>query len=214
MMVWKTEFPSNARHRGRFIVFEGIDGTGKSLQAKMLAKRIEDHGTSVLLTSEPSDGPVGHMLRTLVARPDAEEEARLFAEDRAYHLEKIILPALRESRVVICDRYVYSSVAYQGARGVDRRTIFALNGSFAIAPDAILLMEVPLNTALERINRGRVQGPSLFEYRENLERVSAIYSSLEDPLIRRIDGTGDPSEVHDRILNALLESLGHAPFLL
>ena len=134
-----------------FIVFEGIDGSGKSTQAKLLARRLEDLGIPVLLTAEPSDGPVGRIIRSLTTRPEAEEEARLFTEDRRDHVERVILPALVEGRTVICDRYVHSSVAYQGARGVDQAAILSAQRLFAPQPDVIFLLEIPAKIALARI---------------------------------------------------------------
>ena len=172
-----------------FIVFEGIDGAGKSTQAKLLARRLADLGIPVLLTAEPSDGPVGQIIRSLTTRLEAEEEARLFTEDRRDHVERVILPALLEGRTVICDRYVHSSVAYQGARGVDQAAILSAQSPFAPQPDVIFLLEIPADIALARIDSARRGRFSTFEVREDLEAVDAVYRSITDPVIRRIDGT-------------------------
>jgi len=186
---------------GRFIVFEGIDGSGKTTQARLLAERLA-RSNPVLFTAEPSDGPIGRRIRSMKERLEPLEEARLFTEDRRHHIERVIVPALNEGKVVISDRYVYSSAAYQGARGIPVADILAWNAAFAVAPDAVMLLDLPVDSALERIasNRDKL---SLFEDREYLERVAAIYLSLDDPLIVRIGALGDIKEIHKKIVVAL-----------
>jgi dTMP kinase len=188
-----------------FIVFEGIDGAGKSIQAKLLARRLEVLGIPVLLTAEPSDGPVGQIIRSLTTRLEAEEEARLFTEDRRDHVERVILPALAEGRTVICDRYVHSSVAYQGARGVDQAAILSAQSPFAPQPDVIFLLEIPADIAIARIDSARRGRFSTFEVREDLEAVDAVYRSITDPVIRRIDGTSPLESIHSTIMACLRE---------
>jgi dTMP kinase len=183
-----------------FIVFEGIDGAGKSVQAKMLADRFQTDGIPYILTAEPSDGPMGLRIRSLTVRPEPEEEERLFTEDRRHHVRNVIMPALRRGDTVICDRYVYSSVAYQGARGIDPEKILAENHQFAVVPDLVVLLEVTVDMALSRIGRGRSDGFSAFEGRSDLEAVSAIYSAMSDPAIHRMDGSLPPDELHREIV--------------
>jgi len=131
-------------------------------------------GFSVLLTSEPSDGPVGALIKSLTSRPKPEEEAHLFTEDRRDHLRRVIIPALNEGRVVICDRYVYSSAAYQGARGLDPAAIIAENCAFALRPHVTFLLEIPVQEGLARIRSGRGDRFSTFEVEEEvLERAQA-----------------------------------------
>ncbi|MFH1115386.1 MAG: dTMP kinase [Pseudomonadota bacterium] len=190
-----------ARRVALFIVFEGIDGCGKTLQAKMLAERLERDGFSVLLTAEPSDGPIGRRLRSLKVRPSPEEETRLFTEDRRDHVTRVILPALEEGRIVICDRYVHSSAAYQGAAGIDPSRIMARNLPFIVPPDVVFLLRVPVETALQRIRMGREGVFTSFEQRAALEAVDRIYRDIEDPAVRHIDGTGSPERVHQTILH-------------
>lgn len=191
---------------GFFIVFEGIDGSGKSTQARMLAERLHMAGMPVMLTAEPSDGPTGLLIKSFSTRPDPDEEARLFTRDRKEHVDTVILPALKEGRVVICDRYVYSSVAYQGARGLDPDEIISMNRSFAPDPDVTILLTVPLDTALARIQKGRENGFTSFEKRENLEAVDAIYRSLDNPAIHVVDANGSQDVVHERIMSILRDA--------
>jgi dTMP kinase len=170
----------------------------------MLAGWLSKEGFRVLLTAEPSDGPIGMKIRSLEVRPAPEEEARLFTEDRRDHVNRVIAPALEEGRIVICDRYVYSSVAYQGARGIEPRSIIARNLSFMVPPDLIFLIEVPVETALHRIRVGRA-GFSSYEERAALEAVDQIYRSLEDPAIVRVDGTGSAQSIHETIVKLFCE---------
>jgi dTMP kinase len=183
-----------------FIVFEGIDGAGKSVQASMLADHFQAVGIPYILTAEPSNGLIGQYIRSLKVRPEPEEEAGLFTEDRRHHVQNVIIPALKRGDTVICDRYVYSSAAYQGARGIDPEKILAENRQFAAVPDLIFLLEVTVDMALSRIGCGRSDCFSPFEGRSDLEAVRAIYSGLSDPAIHRMDGSLPPDELHREIV--------------
>jgi dTMP kinase len=183
-----------------FIVFEGIDGAGKSVQARMLADRLQADGIPHILTAEPSDGPIGRRIKSLKARLEPAEEERLFTEDRRRHVRNVIAPALKRGDTVICDRYVHSSAAYQGARGIHPEKILAENRQFAAVPDLIFLLEVTVDMALSRIGRGRSGGFSAFEARSDLEAVHAIYSGISDPAINRMDGSLPPDELHREIV--------------
>jgi dTMP kinase len=191
------------RELSLFVVFEGIDGSGKSTQARMLAERLERDGFDVLLTSEPSDGPVGLAIRALKERLDPVKETSLFTEDRRDHVLRVILPALRVGRVVISDRYFYSSAAYQGARCMDPEAIIEENLAFAPLPDITFLLELPVETAIERIAHGRPQGFSNFEATENLKAVHAIYKSLQDSSIRRIEASQSVQEIHEQVMKII-----------
>lgn len=188
-----------------FIVFEGIDGAGKSVQTSMLADRLRADGIPFILTAEPSDGPTGRLIKSLQVRVDPEEETRLFTEDRRHHVQNVVLPALKEGKTVICDRYVYSSVAYQGARGVDPDRILAENRRF-IMPDLIFMLEITVEMALSRIRSGRSQGFSAFEARSNLVLVSSIYQSIADPAMHRMDGSLPPEKLHRQIVRIVKSS--------
>lgn len=186
-----------------FIVFEGIDGSGKSTQAHLLANRFKSSGIVFVLTREPSSGEIGQRLRSLSSRLSPEEEFMLFLEDRVDHVRSLIAPALEEGKHVICDRYYYSSAAYQGSRGLDPVGILKKNQSLALAPDVVFLMCVSVEKALGRIGKSRPAGYSIFEKRRDLEAVSAIYDTFDDPVIKRIDGNQSASEAHAEIVRWL-----------
>jgi dTMP kinase len=186
-----------------FIVFEGIDGGGKSTQAHLLANRFKSSGIVVVLTREPSSGKIGQRLRSLSARLSPEEEFMLFLEDRVDHVRTVIAPALEAGKHVICDRYYYSSAAYQGSRGLDPDWILKKNQSLALAPDIVFLMCVSVEKALERIGKSRPAGYSIFEKRRNLEAVLAIYDTFDEPEIKRIDGDQPASQAHTEIVRWL-----------
>jgi dTMP kinase len=183
-----------------FITFEGIDGSGKSTQAALLHRCLRSSGHETLLTAEPSQGRYGRIIRGLTARLSPMAEARLFALDRRDHSKNVIKPALERGMVVICDRYIHSSLAYQGALNIGAHSIMALNRESLIEPHMVLLIDIPVETALERI-RGRPEGDTTaFEKAENLLRVKRRYDQMDDPIIRRVDGSGEITKIHQEIL--------------
>lgn len=155
---------------GRFIVLEGLDGAGTTTQAERLSRHLRQLGHRVLTTREPSDGPVGTLLRQALSRrlglPHGQAPlgdrtlALLFAADRVDHLEAEILPALRAGTWVVCDRYVLSSIAYQGLT-LPTKWVEEAN-AFARAPDLTLLLEVSPRTASRR-RAQRDRARELFE---------------------------------------------------
>ncbi len=139
--------------KGLFICLEGLDGCGKSTQAKLLARWLKKRGARVLLTSEPTQSPIGKLLRRslkvgLGMPPLAE--ALLFAADRAWHVKNVIEPALEEGTIVVCERYFYSSLAYQGARGVPQELIWEMNKFFP-QPDLAILIDVSPSVVMKRL---------------------------------------------------------------
>ncbi|MDB4387649.1 dTMP kinase [Akkermansiaceae bacterium] len=190
-----------------FIVFEGIDGTGKSTQVQLLADALRAKGHEVITSKEPTDGPHGTRLRNSAdtGRLSPQEELDLFHLDRREHVETLIKPALERGAVVILDRYYFSTMAYQGVRGFDPQEIRATNEKFAPVPDHVFILEVPIDTALERIGV-RDGEANEFEQRDSLEKCHAIFSSLSDGFVQRIDATASPEEVHAAVLSALFLS--------
>ena len=167
--------------QGLFIVIEGIDGTGKSTQSKRLADWFRSRGREVVLSREPTDGPWGKKLResATTGRLSAEEELECFLNDRREHVEMSIKPALAEGKVVILDRYYFSTMAYQGARGFDPGEIRLRNEAFAPQPDLLLILDLSVESAHGRIG-ARGDTANEFEQRDTLSRCREIFLSLRD----------------------------------
>jgi dTMP kinase len=195
----------NQKSQGLFIVLEGIDGTGKSTHAKRLGSYYSSLGQEVVLSREPTDGPWGRKLResASTSRLDPEEELEFFLRDRREHVEQVILPSLEQGKVVILDRYYFSTMAYQGARGFDPAEIRRRNEAFAPVPDWLFILDVEVEIALQRIgSRGDVANH--FERRESLERCREIFLSLRDEsFVRVIPASGDMDEIAHRIIDCL-----------
>ncbi|WP_457554434.1 dTMP kinase [Candidatus Pyrohabitans sp.] len=167
------------------IAFEGIDGSGKGTQSRLLARWLRDRGHEVFLTREPTDGPIGKLLREALrtSRFHPRTEALLFAADRSEHLQEI-MRHLHKGRVVITERYLYSSLAYQSASGLELEWLRAIN-SFAPEADLVLYLDVEPEVALRRIlSPGTLRAVSgkkeHFERREFLEKVRRIYLELAE----------------------------------
>jgi dTMP kinase len=167
--------------QGLFIVIEGIDGTGKSTQSKRLAEWFRSRGREVVLSREPTDGPWGKKLResATTGRLSAEEELECFLNDRREHVEMSIKPALAEGKVVILDRYYFSTMAYQGARGFDPGEIRLRNEAFAPQPDLLLILDLSVESAHGRIG-ARGDTANEFEQRDTLSCCREIFLSLRD----------------------------------
>jgi dTMP kinase len=196
---------------GTLVAFEGLDGCGKSTQIERLARALRAVGRDPLVTHEPTDGPTGarirEMARSGLALPP-EEELRWFVEDRREHVAATLAPALAAGRVVLTDRYFLSSVAYQGARGLDWGRILEESEAAFPLPDLVLLLEIDAAVGLARV---RARGGALertFEQRELLERVAAIFHAVERPYVERIDAQGAVDEVHAAVVGRVRARLG------
>ncbi len=191
--------------QGLFIVIEGIDGTGKSTQSKRLAEWFRSRGRAVVLSREPTDGPWGKKLResATTGRLSAEEELECFLNDRGEHVEMSIKPALAEGKVVILDRYYFSTMAYQGARGFDPAEIRRRNEAFAPQPDLLLILDLSVESAHGRIG-ARGDTANEFEQRDTLTRCREIFLSLRDePFACVIDAEPSLNEVTADILSVV-----------
>jgi dTMP kinase len=187
---------------GLLIAFEGIDGTGKSTQIRLLADWLRaQQGEDVLETREPTDSAYGRRIRELYlsrAGVTPEEELELFLQDRQLHVKELIRPALKAGRIVLTDRYYYSTAAYQGANGLDPQDILARN-RFAPRPDLVILLTMPPELSAERIS-SRGEQLNAFEQLAYLRRVSEIFASFSsDPWLRRIDASQSVSSVQEQI---------------
>ncbi len=184
-------------NKGLFIVIEGIDGTGKSTQARRLGEWFVSQGREVILSREPTDGPWGRKLRESAAsgRLSPEDELDYFLKDRRQHVDELIAPSLASGKVVILDRYYFSSMAYQGSRGFDPGEIRRRNEAFAPVPDLLVILDLDVDAALGRIG-SRGDSANEFEKRESLERCREIFLSLKDePFVRVVDSAGNLDDV-------------------
>lgn len=188
---------------GRLIVFEGIDGTGKSTHIGHLRKYLEEQGLEVVQSFEPTRGQWGRMLRdsAITGRLSVEEEVDLFLKDRREHVETLIAPALARGAWVLLDRYYPSMMAYQGARGVDPAVIRAANEEFAPVPDAVVWLDIPVSVALERIG-GRGERDA-FETEAGLAACRTVFASIHEPWMLRVDADAGKEEVAARVREAL-----------
>ena len=191
---------------GVLVNLEGIDGCGKSTQSKLLLEKLEGEGEKVIILKEPTKRPHGQKLWDVLhgkRKATNEEILELFVLDRIQHVEEKIQPALDDGAVVLMDRYYYSSMAYQVAGGIDVEEIREKH-VFAPKPDVVLIFDLPVSIALERV-KGHSDADE-FEKEEHLEKVREAYLNLEnDPLVRIVDATGTPEEIFGNVWRLVSE---------
>ena len=204
---------SPADYAGKFITLEGIDGSGKSTQAKRLAAHLQNSGQDVVLTREPGGSCGAEEIRALLVdgapnRWSAITEVLLFTAARRDHLERLITPALARGQTVICDRFADSTRVYQGVAREDRRDLVddLHRLTIGLEPDLTLILDVDPANALNR-GLARKSGEDRFEefglsFQQAL-RVGFQQLSTDMPRCRLIDATGDTDTVAARILAAL-----------
>jgi len=196
------------KEKSFFLVLEGLDGSGHTTQANLLKEYLEKKGFSVFLTKEPTDtSSVSQKIKHILSKKikiSPLKLQKLFAKDRQEHLKKEIIPALKKGKIVICDRYFFSSFAYGGAEGVSFEKIFKLNKDF-LYPDLTFILNVSPKVCLKRIDE-RGKPKTLFEKQRKLQKVWRVYQTLprEFEGVRIINGEGTKKEVFFRIKNILL----------
>ena len=197
--------------KGKLIVIEGIDGSGKSTCAKKLSEKLNSMNIKTIYTFEPTHSHYGAKLRDgmLSADLDAEEELSLFVKDRKEHIEYMIKPALEEGYFVILDRYFYSSIAYQGAKGIDINRIIDIHKNFIIKPDIVFIFHLPIDIALNRIISKRGIADR-FENEAYLKKVDKIFYSFNEPFIYHIDTDKDIKIINDELFDIISKTL--APY--
>jgi dTMP kinase len=203
----------------KFIVFEGIDGAGKTTQIELLCAALEKRGLRCKITAEPTDMPSGKEIRAALSgktQKTALEMAEMFACDRAIHNthpEEGINRALADGITVISDRYYYSSLAYQGAAlGYDTVAALNLDNPDIRTPDLCVFLDLTPEKSLERIGK-RDEATEIYENCDYLTRTRAMFFDVFDRLRARgeniavIDAYGSVSEVSERVLEAVLAIL-------
>jgi dTMP kinase len=202
--------------KGAFVTFEGIEGSGKSTQIALLEGGLKSRGVSVLLTREPGGTPIGDQVRKILLDPgnsslDPTAELLLYAASRAQHLHEVILPALAEGKVVLCDRFSDATLAYQGfGRGLDLQTIRALDRivTAGMRPTLTVLFDIDASAGLARAHgrnasRG-LEAEARFENEELAfhERVRQGYLDLakqEPDRVRVVDAARPPELVRENV---------------
>jgi len=184
--------------KGVFICIEGLDGSGKSTQAKLLTKKLCKAGYKAVYTAEPSQGKIGKFIRKRLfeqERMPTTVEALLFAADRIEHVQNTVEPALREGKIVISDRYIFSSLAYQGSAGLNLDWIETINKN-AQKPDLSIFIDVAPEVVLIRLKRKK----SIMENLKTQRKVQEIYQKyIQKGELKRIDGAKGKKEVLDTL---------------
>jgi dTMP kinase len=190
---------------GFLIAIEGIDGAGKSTVSHSVQERLVERKLSVVRTKEPTNGFWGQQLRdsAVTGRLSMEEEVEMFMKDRREHVEKLITPALQEGKIVIVDRYYFSTMAYQGARGMDPGELMRRNELFAPEPDLLVLIDIDPNLGLQRI-KSRGDRANHFENNNSLIKAREIFNSIKKPYLQRLDGSLGPETLCDLIVREFL----------
>lgn len=193
--------------KGFFVCVEGLDGCGKTTQAKSLVERLKRKGYAAIYTAEPSSGKIGSFIKKYCLygekRVSSVVEALLFAADRFEHGEQKILPALQKGKIVVSDRYVYSSFAYQGATDLDVEWIEKIN-IHSIKPDLAIFLDVDPETVIQRLNSER----SVMEKLDIQRKVQKIYRKFaEEGDLVKLDGNRPQQEVADDLFSIVLKIL-------
>ncbi len=209
-----------AKKRGYFITFEGVEGSGKTTQMNMLHAHLIRMNVDVVATHEPGGTRLGEEIRRILLDPSFKEmhpftEAVLYAADRAQHVHEVIKPALDEGKVVLCDRYIDSSLAYQGvARRVGMEGVQNLNEWVTddLYPDLTFLLEIPYAVGLKRLEKrkrslDRMEGqpPSFHEQVQEAYRTLARFYPSRFVLL---NGADKPEEIHHRVMQEVMKLLG------
>jgi len=193
--------------RGKFICIEGLDASGKTTHAYSLVRSLLERGYEALYTTEPSSGQIGKFVRRYILqrkeRVPIVVEALLFAVDRVDHIERVIKPAVKEGKIVVSDRYLYSSLAYQGGAGLDLSWINEIN-EFALSPDLAIYIDVPPEIVIKRLKRKK----SVMENLHTQQRVQEVYMQLvNERHLVPINGNRAKPEVADDVLSTVLDFL-------
>lgn len=202
----KSSYAKATKDKGKFIVFEGIDGAGSTTQADLLFEYFRSKGKKVVKTCEPTDGPIGKLIRKALrgeVKFSWEALQLMYSADRADHLDKLIGPSIKLGKTVISDRYYFSTYAY-GELNLDRKWLRGLSPNFPM-PDVTFLVDVPVSMAMDRIKTSRGK-KELFEKQKFLEKVRKNYLDLAKEFkFVVLDGTRKKEEITKDVVRALDE---------
>lgn len=205
---------------GAFITFEGTDGAGKSTQARRLAQRLRVRGREVVLTREPGGSPFAERMRSALLGEAGKglgpaQQAVLFAAARADHVDTVIAPALKDGKVVICDRFFDSTAAYQGSAGVPKELLKALQTVAVgdVVPDLTIILDLPPEDGLKRAEKRQALDRFESDALAALEARRAAYlriAALEPRRCLVVDGARSAEEIAARVLELVDERLGES----
>jgi len=197
------------------IAIEGIDGAGKTTQAKRLVRWLKSEGVNACYTSEPTNSALGRLIKKRLRSKDSDHrlDALLFAADRLEHYYGFIEPRIRKGQVVVSDRYVYSSIAYQGALTGDVDWVCAIN-KWAPAPDVAIYIDISPEVGLARLSSRKISEKTKYERMETLSRVRELYLKMcNEGLLIIIDGERSIEEVQGDIRRMTMDALVRAGLL-
>ncbi|MEM0149949.1 MAG: dTMP kinase [Candidatus Micrarchaeaceae archaeon] len=209
-----------------FIAFEGIDGSGKTTQIALLHKYLEHENIDNVMTSEPTEGPIGRMIKHIIRKEKQFDVAALqllFTADRSYHVEHFIRKWDMEGKLILCDRYIFSTLAFGGASGLDKPWLFEINKNFPM-PDITIVLDISPRLAMERVHS------RMKEYLENAKLIGKNHDKTKVTLYEKIgflakvrmeykkmkseydnyfiiSGSMSPSAIHKNIVSIINENI-------
>ena len=203
---------------GKFITFEGVEGSGKSTQLQMLIAALQMRSIPFILTREPGGSPISEKIRSLLLSAEhcemrPETELLLYSASRSQHTAQTIIPALKAGKLVLCDRYYDSTFAYQGAaRDLDMDFIAELTkfATYNTVPDRTFLLDIPVSDGFKRITNRQLDRLEQ-ESRDFHEKVRKQFLSIANNNVLRyvvLNGLDQPQNIHEKILSSVFELIG------
>lgn len=197
--------------KGLFITFEGADGCGKTTQLNLLKEYLEKNGYNVLVTREPGGKGLGEKFREILLNYDGVVSERcesfLFLADRAQNIDTIVKPAIESGKIVLCDRHIDSSVAYQGyGRGLDIEEIKQLNtlATGGLLPDLTLVFDIDIETSMKRVGKEKDRMESAGNEFFNRVRNGYLELAKQEPKrIKVVNSTGSIEEIHEQVIKIM-----------
>ena len=201
--------------KGMFITFEGADGCGKTTQMKLLAEYLEEKRVSVVITREPGGKGLGEKVREILLNYDGPVSDRcesfLFLADRAQNIDTIVNPAVEEGKIVLCDRHIDSTVAYQGyGRGLDIERIKMLNNiaTNAIKPDLTFVFDIDVETSMKRVGKEKDRMESAgIEFHNRVRHGYLELAKQEPQRIKVLDATKSIEDIHKKVVEILKKNI-------